>query len=215
MRGVGSGFSLVKNVLLLAACLGAAGAAVRAETAAMTGESVYVHLSDRADATVVGAFEEWAGGEAEALYFPIFGRAGDAPLRVLDESGLEVDLNGKRVETLAPCAPPDGFKNVAAGRRVFWFKADVAETLADEKPATVLQVRVRYTQALIAGRFYYLPVLPRQPGELMGERPWAWQLHARSDVKVPKVLGTTVEREQLRDTVIVYLRHAEVVEIAR
>jgi hypothetical protein len=202
--------------IFVAACMFAVRAPANLYTpnAKLAGETVSVRLlADSAIVTAVFQFADWWTKDDKVIYFPIFAADSD-PLRVLAAAKFELQIEGKKIDTAFPCdAPPREFKNLPKNVRVFWYSMKLDESLVFEDIYSFENppvIKATYIQPLIAGKFYYLPVITgaTQDSE---KRAWNYQMHARSAVKMIRVGSLHPDYLVLGDAVTVYLRDGEVV----
>ena len=195
-------------------CVGRAPANVYVPNAKLAGETVSARLSaDSAVVTAVFQFDEWLTKDEQVIYFPIFASDTD-PLRVLATAKFELEITGKKIDTALPCEPPPRkFQHLPKGIRVFWYSTKFNE-LVDTKDMNSsdypLVVKATFVQPLIAGKFYYLPVITGKTSD-PEKRSWNYQMHARSAVKMIRVGSSQSDYSVLGDAVTVYLRDGEVV----
>jgi len=184
--------------------------------AKLAGEIVQVHmLNDVARVTAIFEFEEQVTADAKIIYFPIFALDNDGPVQVLTNAEFELDANDKTQGIATPCPTPERFRKIKFTPRVCWFAADIDELTAQPGIHAVERVVIRasYTQPLIHGRFYYLPVIVGAVDHNKDRRQWNYQMYVYSGSRVTQVLSEGTDYEQLGDSVVVFLRDGEIVEI--
>jgi len=195
-------------------CVVCARANVYIPNAKLAGETVSVRLlGNSAVVTATFQFQDWMTKDQKIIYFPIFASDAD-PLRVLATAKFELEITGKKIGTALPCEPPSRkFQHLPKGIRVFWYGTKFDE-LVDEGDMNSsnypLVVKATYVQPLIAGKFYYLPVITGMTNDAE-KRSWNYQMHARSAVKMIRVESSDSDYSVLGDAVTVYLRDGEVV----
>ncbi len=200
-------------VLLIATC---AQANVYEPRAKLAGETVNVRiLNDSAVVTAIFEFEQWITRDEKVVYFPIFAADIDDPLRVLARAKVELEVGGKKVGTAVPCKAPRVFDKLPGGVRAYWFVANLDDLVADSEVDYAAQVvmKVTYVQALLHGRFYYLPVITGHESTGLEKRSWQYQMHARSAERMIRIRSEKSDYEQLDDALVVYLRDGEIVEL--
>lgn len=201
------------SLLIAATC---AWGNVRVPKATLAGETVYVRLGrDSADVTAVFAFEYyWYTKDAKIVYFPLFAPDGVAPIKVLERAKIEFEVADQKVVVASPCPAPPGMMDTWQGSRIHWFAVNleyaVESDKLDNKTDNIL-ICFSYSQPLIGGRFYYLPIIPRESPRSDGS--WAYQMLVRSAAKPVVVVSEKTDYIRLADTIVVYLKHGEVVEI--
>jgi hypothetical protein len=193
--------------------------------AKLAGETVYVQLTkDSARVTAVFEFEQLQTKDGLIVYFPIFSNAADDPIRVLADSRFELSVGDKTVNFAKPCPAPEWTKDIKTDHRICWFTANIGDLIfyQDDKSVVVetnesTVIRFSYTQPLIHGRFYYLPVIPGAsvPDWDWNKNRYSWnyQMFARSGLRVTDVSSKGTLYEPLEDSVVVYLKDREIVEI--
>jgi hypothetical protein len=182
-------------------------------SAKLAGETVYVHLlKDEARVTAVFEFEEWITRDAKLVYFPLFASDPADPVKVLARTGFELEISGKKLGIALPCEAPKRFQKMAGSLRVCWFVANLDDLVedADVDLSRRMTIRVSYSQPLIGGCFYYLPVIM---GLEKQKRSWRYQMLARSGLRVTEVVSKGTDYEQIADSVVVYLKDGETVAI--
>jgi hypothetical protein len=183
--------------------------------AKLAGETVRVRLQkDSAEVTAVFEFAEWFTRDAKVLYFPIFSADVVDPIQLLARSGFELEIEGQKIGMAAPCAPPARFKLIPGSPRIYWFSADLEELGEkwNEEVFPRVVVRVSYSQPMVRGSFYYLPIIVGT-SEKEERRAWHYQMQLHAASRVPRVLSKGTDYEQLADTVVVYLKDGEIVEV--
>lgn len=190
---------------------------VYAPKARLAGETVYARISkEAASVTAVLEFEEWSTDDSKIVYFPIFAAEASDPITVLSKADLEFEVDGRKVGVAAPCEAPQGLAHAHASCRIYWFSANLDELVDEGESVEILNrgnrvvVRFTYSQPLIEGGFYYLPIIPGQSGE---SSSWNYQMFVRSDSKPLRVASKGTEFFVLEDVISVHLRDREIVEI--
>jgi hypothetical protein len=183
--------------------------------ATLVGESVHVRLSnDVGRVTAVFQFEDWYTRDGNVAYFPVFGDVNATPVQILASSGLEFELDGKRLSIAEPCEAPARFRQLARDPRIHWFSADLDSVFSDDADCgTPLVIKMTYSQPLIGGRFYYLPVIARGESPKKDGRDWCFQMIALSGVRPVRVLSKPTDFERMGDGVAIFLKDGEVVEL--
>lgn len=180
--------------------------------AKLAGETVHVRLmKNAAVVTAVFEFEEFLTRDAKIVYFPIFSENAHNPVEVLANSEFELAVGDKKQAIATPCPPPEGLGNIPNRPRVFWFSANI-DDLTDDTVIFPLVIKVTYTQPRIQGRFHYLPIIPGAAGEST-KRSWNYQMLAYSGSRVTQVTSKPSDYEQLADSVVVYLKDRQPVEL--
>jgi hypothetical protein len=185
--------------------------------AKLSGETVYVRLvKDTAAVTAIFEFDEWETRDDKLIYFPMFATGSEDPVKVLARADFELEIGGKKIGIATPCAPPRKFRDIPSGPKILWFAANldllIGDTAVDINQRVI--VRASYVQPLIQGVFYYLPVIAGQSDDLDREkRSWRYQMHARSTLRITTVLSKKSDFEQLGDSVVVFLKDGEIVEV--
>ena len=186
--------------------------------AKLAGETVFVHITkEAAVVTAVFEFDDWITLDAKVVYFPIFTNASDDPIQILAHADFALEVDGKKLGVAAPCETPTRFGKLPKNPRISWYAANLDE-LIDNAKAEVdfnrrIIVRLSYTQPLIHGRFYYLPVVIGSADPDKEKRSWNYQMLAHSNLKILQVLSKQVDYEQLGNGVVVYLKDTEIVVI--
>jgi len=178
----------------------------------MAGETVYARVGKQA-ATVTAAFEfeDWETRDEKFVYFPVFAEEGAEPLHVLAHADIEFEIDGKKGGVPAPCEAPIKSKSALPGIRVFWFAASLDDLVGGEFIGDYrFIVRLSYSQPLIGGRFYYLPVIVGQSREMTDS--WKYQMIVRSELRPVRLISAS-ESQALLDLVTVHLKDGEIVSI--
>jgi hypothetical protein len=181
--------------------------------ARLAGESVYVRLSSESGrVTGVFEFEDWITRDKKVVYFPVFGSPASEPFTVLSQAEIEFEVHGKKVGIAMPCETPAGMKQSVAGARIFWFAANLDDSVDIEalNSGDRMVVRFSYTQRLIKGRFYYLPIIP---GQAVDEPSWRYQMFVRSESRVVRVTSKDTDSFSLADGVVVHLKDRSILEV--
>jgi hypothetical protein len=201
-------FALIQLSATTLAC-----ANVYVPKAKLAGETVYARLSkESASVTAVFEFEEWFTQDAKIVYFPVFATEAVDPITVLSRAEIEFEVGDKKVGVASPCEAPKGLKQALAGAHIYWFSANLNDLVdgAELESSGRTIVRFSYSQPLISGRFYYLPIIA---GSSDGAASWKYQMLVRSESKPVRVTSKGTEFYQLADVVSVYLKDREIVEI--
>ncbi len=184
--------------------------------ARLSGETVHVRMGkDSAAITALFAFEHDLTRNDRTFYFPIFSDDNSTSAQVLAIAGLELEVDGKKQSMATPCDTPNGLKGLPSTPRIYWFSANLDDLIEDsgteaiDKPITI---RVSYSQARIHGSVHYLPIIIGGTGSL-AHRSWNYQLHAHSGARVTRVISKGTDYEQIADSVVVYLKDRELVEL--
>ncbi|HWA26889.1 MAG TPA: hypothetical protein VG734_14615 [Lacunisphaera sp.] len=181
--------------------------------AKLAGESVYARLSrESGRVTGVFEFEDWVTRDEKIVYFPVFGSSTDEPLAVLTQAEVEFEVHGKSVGIAKPCEAPAGMTQSVAGVRIFWFAANLDELVSGEElnSGDRIIVRFSYTQPLIHGRLYYLPIIP---GQVADEPLWRYQMFVRSEFRAVQVTSKDSVSFPLSDVLVVHLKDRSIVEV--
>ena len=176
--------------LIVALVIGAAelDANIRWPRATLVGETVDVNLVR--DSASVNAIFEFEGGIENAenvVYFPLFAEAGGNPVHVLSVAHFELTIADKLVVGAVPSEAPAGFKEFTKTHPgIFWYATNLDDLAADlgMKNGCRYTVRFNYSQPLINGKFYYLPILI---GSDLSTRNWKYQMRVHSISRVPQV----------------------------
>jgi hypothetical protein len=182
--------------------------------AKLAGETVYVRLT-KDDAVVNAAFEfeQWDTIDDKIIYFPIFASETENPIGVLSRAGFELEIAGKKIGIATPSTAPRKFDRPVKGVKVCWFAANL-DDLVDESNVDIdhrIVIKVRYAQPLIAGVFYYLPIITGSSEPDQEKRSWKYQMHARSAARLIRVHSKDSDSELLGETTVVYLKDGQVV----
>jgi hypothetical protein len=187
--------------------------------AKLAGETVHARVSkDTAHVTAVFEFSDLYTRDALALYFPIFSDTQVDPIQVLAGSRFELEINGKKAAIPTPCDAPPSLKTPESSvttPRAYWFYVNIGDLLGDTIVDLNCRVVIRatYSQPLIGGVFYYLPIIPGISEAEEKKRSWSYQLFVRSGLRVMQVRTKGADYEQLEDCVVVYLKHAKIVAV--
>jgi hypothetical protein len=184
--------------------------------AKLAGETVYARLTNEsARVTAVFEFEEWMTRDAKILYFPIYANDADTPVQALAHSDFELEVGDRKLGVAEPCEAPERFKNISRSPRIYWYSVNLEHVVDFESVDfnSRISIKMTYTQPLIHGKFYYLPVIIAHADLNDKSRPWKYQMFARSNMRVVQVLSKGTDFEQFGDAVSVYLRDGDVVEI--
>jgi len=182
----------------------------------IVGQSVYVALGkEAATVTVVFEINTWETSDTKIVYFPIFAQDGMDPIKILAQSRFEFEVGEIKNEAAVPCAAPPGMMKTWNGYHIYWFAINIGEVLEagelDWLDSDGALVRFTYTQSLLGGRFYYLPLIPHEyPAS---DRLWQYHMIVRAAHKPVAVVSKKTDYCRLADVVIVYLRSAVVTEI--
>jgi len=180
----------------------------------LSGESVCVRInSEAAEISGVYEFADWNPGNS--IYFPIFAGYGDSASKCLAEANLRVKMGELNLTDITPCEAPAGVREVEGGPKVFWFKIGSDDRKAEEliKEVGSIRISVEFKQRLLAQEFYYLPVIPTRAKQAPSERAWRYQMVVRSLNKVSSVVSSGVDYERFGDSLVVYLKDQQIVEI--
>ncbi len=204
--------SRVLLALLFVGCSVGAHASIYIPKGKLAGESVYVRIGkDTASVAGIFEFEDFSVRDSKTLYFPLVGPTNTDPIKLLEQSGVDITVNGNPVGLPSPCESPVGPEVKIGGAHVYWYCVSLDEEGAGEKAdGAKFTVRLNYTQALIRGRFLYLPCLPGHPRE---ESPWRYQMLARAEHHVVRVTTEGTEYFPLIDAVSVQLKDRQIVEL--
>jgi hypothetical protein len=178
----------------------------------VVGEALSV-LITKESALVQGVFDfnDWMTKDEKVFYLPIYAPEDMEPTRLLAIAKVEVEVAGKSVERITPCAAPSGFGQLRHARRVQWFCWRVTLDDVDQVVTFGPRIRVSYTQPLINGRFYYLPVIKGAP---RGEgRGWAYQMHVRGASRLSHMVSEKIDHEVFGSVLTVFLKDGEEVEV--
>jgi hypothetical protein len=214
-----STLSMLKLIARLAVFLSAAilaSANLYVPKAKLAGETVQVILdATNAEVSAIFEFEDWMTLDEKIVYFPIFGYPTSNAIQVLTEAKFELEAADKKLHIALPCEPPERFKDLSKTYNIHWYSVNLDHLFEGEVPSVGHNsiIKFRYIQPLIAGKFHYLPVIIGRSNYETSARAWQYQMHVRSFIKVPQVLSMKSSYERLGDSVVVYLKHGEIVEI--
>jgi hypothetical protein len=201
--------------LLFAVASASANPVISKAKAVLVGETVHVKmLEDAAIVRGVFEFEDWLPGDGTTVYVPIFAEKASEAAQLLAQTGLELEVDGKRLGPASPCDVPAGVALPANIPRIFWFAADL-DILIDDRESIASRrcvLKVSYSQPLIRGRFYYLPILAGESSE-GNKRRWNYQMIIQATTRIPQVLSKHSDFEQLGSNLVIYLRNRSIVEV--
>ena len=179
--------------------------------AKLAGETVYVRIGqDSASVAAVFKFEPGATADARTIYFPIFAVGEVDPAAVLAQANVDFSIDEKPGELVTPCAAPAGLDLKIGRIRACWFSIaieDAPDRVETEHPVLV---RLSYTQPLIKGEFLYLPVIP---GQSKDDAAWSYQMLARADHHIVRVITGKAEYFPLADAVSIHLRDRQILQL--
>jgi len=179
--------------------------------AKLAGETVYVRIGqDSASVAAVFKVEPPETADAKVIYFPIFAVGEVDPATVLAQANVDFSINEKPGELVTPCAAPAGLDLKIGRVRTYWFSIAI-EDAPDSPPSEgPVLVRLSYSQPLIKGEFLYLPIIP---GQTKDEAAWSYQMLARADHHIVRVITEKAEYFPLADAVSIHLRDRQILQL--
>lgn len=178
----------------------------------MVGETVTVRLlSDTGEVSGSYAFEPyWWGERPRTLYVPVFAADSDDPVKTFEQTKMEVYVNGYPSQLPMPCDPPKEFEPPAVAPKIVWFSTSLAFLIDGDIPPEHPTIQVRYSQPLIEGKFYYLPIITgADPVARKADPLFIMRIH--SSKGLPLLLSESTEFERRDDHLVLYLKNQELV----